>query len=77
MRWFIEHSALLVAGWVAFDVLFVIAWARFHSARQRPEDHIKGTVVLIRRNGDAAHSEIAYFDEETGEPFEISFKKTS
>jgi hypothetical protein len=77
MRLIIEHSAFVIAGWVAFDVLFAIAWARFHAGRRRTQDRIKGTVVLMRRNDDAVQSETAYFDEETGEPFELSFKKTS
>jgi hypothetical protein len=76
MRW-IEYGALVMAGWVAFDVLFVIAWAKFHSARRRSEDQIEGTVILIRQNDDAVHSELAYFDQRRGEPFELSFKKTS
>jgi hypothetical protein len=73
----IEYGGLVMAGWLAFDVLFCVASARFHSSRRRTEDQIKGAVVLIRRNDDAAHSEIEYFDEETGEPFKVSFRKTS
>jgi hypothetical protein len=75
MRLIIEYGALLMAGWLAFDVLLVIAWARFHSARRGFEDQIEGTVILTRRNDDGARSEISYFDELTGKPFE--FKKTS
>jgi hypothetical protein len=59
MRLIIEHSAFVMAGWVAFDVLFVIAWSRFHSARRRAEDHIKGMSILIGRNDDDVHSEVA------------------
>ncbi len=74
---FIEHATLMMAGWLCFDVLFVVVWARFHSARRRFEDQITGTVTLIRRNDDGVRPEIAYFDEVTGGPFELSLKKTS
>jgi hypothetical protein len=76
MRW-IEYGALVMAGWVAFDVLFAIAWARFHSARRRTEDQIEETLILIRRKDDGVRSEVAYLDEVTGGPLEMSFKKTS
>jgi hypothetical protein len=36
----IEHSALAAAAWLSLDVLFVIAWARYHSARIRYADCI-------------------------------------
>jgi hypothetical protein len=75
MRW-IEYGALIMVGWVAFDVLFVIAWGSFHSARRRTEDRVEGTVVVFR-NDDGGRSELAYFDEVTGGPFGLSFKKTS
>jgi hypothetical protein len=73
----IEYSALVLAGWVAFDVLFAIAWARFHSVRRRTEDQIKATLSLVRRIDDGGRSEVAYFDEVTGGPLGLSFKKTS
>jgi hypothetical protein len=73
----IEYGALVMAGWVAFDVLFAIAWARFYSARRRMEDQIKETLILIRRKNDGVRPEVAYFDEVTGGPLEMSFKKTS
>jgi hypothetical protein len=77
MRLIIEYGALVMAGWLAFDVLFVIAWARFHSATRRSDDQIRETVIVTRRNDDGVRSEVAYFDELTGEPFGFSFKKTS
>ena len=36
----IEHSALAAAAWLSLDALFVIAWARYHSARIRYADCI-------------------------------------
>ena len=40
MRLIIVHGALMAAVWLSFDVLFVIAWARYHSARIRYADCI-------------------------------------
>jgi hypothetical protein len=57
----IEYGALVMVGWIAFDVLFVIAWARLHSARRRFEDQITGTVIVARRDG-GVRPELAYFD---------------
>jgi hypothetical protein len=34
----IEHGALAAAAWLSLDVLFVIGWARYHSARVRYAD---------------------------------------
>ena len=65
MRSIIEYSALAVAGWLSFDVLFVIAWARFHSARRHSEEQLKATVIVFRPN------------RLTGDPSELALKKTS
>jgi hypothetical protein len=72
----IEYGVLGITGWVAFDVLFAVAWARFHSARLRAENQLEGT-HLVRPIDGAVRSENAYFEELTGGPFELSFKKTS
>jgi hypothetical protein len=77
MRLIIEYSALAVAGWLSFNVLFVVAWARFHAARRRFEDQNKAPFIVFRRNDDGVRTEIAYSDRLTGDPFELSLKKTS
>jgi hypothetical protein len=43
----IEHSALMAAVWLSVDMLFVVAWARLHSARQS-HNRIKATVIEFR-----------------------------
>jgi len=65
MRLIIEYSTLAVAVWLSFDVLFVIAWARFHSARRHSEEQLKATVIVFRPN------------RLTGDPSELALKKTS
>jgi hypothetical protein len=77
MRLIIEYIALGLAGWLSFNVLFVVAWARFHAARRRFEDQSKGPFIVFRRNDDGARSEVAYYDQLTGDPFKLSLKKTS
>ncbi len=77
MRLIIEYSALAVAVWLSFDVLFVIAWVRFHSARQHFEDQIKATVIAFRPNDRDVRTEAAHHDQLTGDLVELSFKKTS
>jgi hypothetical protein len=77
MRLIIEYSALGLAGWLSFNVLFVVAWARFHAARRRFEGQIKAPFIVSRRNDDGVRSEIAGCEQLTGDPFELSLKKTS
>jgi hypothetical protein len=50
MRLIIEHSALAAAAWLSFDLLFVIAWARFHAGERHPQSQIKATVLEFRPN---------------------------
>lgn len=64
MRSIIEYG---IAGWLSFNVLFVIAWARFHAARQRYEHQRKATVIVFRPNSNLVCSQA----------FEESLKKTS
>lgn len=56
MRLIIEHGALIVAIWISFDVLFVIAWARLHTAQQHSQHPIKATVIEFPRKDDWMHS---------------------
>jgi hypothetical protein len=51
MRLIIEYSAVAVAGWLSFNVLFVIAWARFHAARRHHEEQ-KARVIAFPRNAN-------------------------
>jgi hypothetical protein len=48
MRLIIEHSALAAAAWLSFDLLFVIAWARLHTAVRHSQHSIKATVIEFR-----------------------------
>jgi hypothetical protein len=77
MRMIIEYGALVVAGWLAFDVLFVIAWARLHWERPRYEDRTNATVTVLRPNDDGARSELACLDQLADESFQYPLKKTS
>jgi hypothetical protein len=77
MRLIIEYSAVAAAGWLSLDVLFVIAWARFHSARRQFEGQVKATVIEFRPNDGGVRSEIAYYKQLTGDLFELPLKKTS
>jgi hypothetical protein len=51
MRLIIEHSALAAAAWLSFDLLFVIAWARLHTAERHSQHQIKATVIEFRPGG--------------------------
>ena len=74
---FIDTLARM-AGWLCFKTyLFCVELAKFRSARRHFEDQITGRVTFTRRNDDGVRPEIAYFDEVTGGPFELSLKKTS
>ena len=77
MRLIIEHSALVLAGWLVFDVLFVIAWSRLHWKRPRYEDQLNATVMVFRPNDDGVRPELAYFGQLTGESLEWPLKKIS
>jgi hypothetical protein len=77
MRLIIEYSALGLAGWLSFNVLFVVAWVRFHAARRRFEDQTKAPVIVFRRNDVGARSETAYYGRSAGDRFEFSLEKTS
>ena len=74
MRLIIEYA---VAGWLSFNVLFVIAWARVHAARRRYEDQSKATVIVFRPNDNSVRSEIANYAHLADDASEVSLKKTS
>lgn len=48
MRLIMEHGALVVATWLSLDILFVIAWARLHTAEQHFQHQRAATVVVFR-----------------------------
>jgi hypothetical protein len=66
MRSIIEYSAVVIAGWLSFNVLFAIAWARFHEARRQYEDRKVPFIVSRRDVGVRSESDLT-----------LSFKKTS